>query len=143
MQAIRVLRAQSRPASPAPAAPVPFAGSDNVGVTHEDAVAANPRAVNPITRIQNFTAFAKRGVTPPSSPSPAAMPSAITQDGTYLHTLGMKLNEAATKALAMPVVNGNGGGVDVWKGKRPIPAGRGRAFAVLIETYVLGSIGSI
>jgi hypothetical protein len=51
----------------------------------------------------------------------------------------MKLNEAATKVLSAPY----GSGTDVWKGRKPLPAGRGRTFAVLIETYVLDFIMSI
>lgn len=144
MQAIRVLRAQSRPASPAPV----FVDGSNNSANEENIVAS--KTANPITRIQNLslTSFAKRGATPPPSPSPAGAvggasipvtpPIAIVQDGTYLNTLGMKLNEAATRSLAMPIVN-NGSAIsaDVWRGRKPIPAGRGRQFALLIETYVI------
>ncbi|KIM22657.1 hypothetical protein M408DRAFT_332844 [Serendipita vermifera MAFF 305830] len=149
MQAIRTLRAQSRPASPAPA----FADGNNVpSVTGTNKVSThtqpttwttNEEAQQPqrpnsaMARIQSLAPFHKRvAFTPPPSPKPA--PSTIVQDGTYLNTLGLKLNEAATRVLA-PV---SGNGTDSWKGKKPLQAGRGRQFASLVETELDASQGN-
>jgi len=154
MQAIRVLRAQSRPASPAPSlegssgsSSVTTAnGSGTKGImqTHTPAQSEDttmqstlpPRPSSAMSRIQNLglTPFHKRVVfTPPPSPKPVQ--SAIVQDGAYLNTLGLKLNEAATKVL-LPAP---GTGTDSWKGRKPLQAGRGKQFAILVETCVIVS----
>jgi len=146
MQAIRVLRAQSRPASPAPTALEGNNNSNNsnVGppanggkaVTEE--TTAPQRPTSAMLRIQSLTPFHKlTSFTPPHSPKPTpanppvAAQSAIAQDGAYLNTLGLKLNEAATRAL---LSSPGGSGHDVWKGKKPLQTGKGRQFASLIET---------
>lgn len=141
MQAIRTLRAHSRPASPAPS---PADGNNVQGVNGSKGFTQVQQTLNTneepqlqqrpnsaMSRIQSLTPFHKRvAFTPPPSPKPAQ--STIVQDGTYLNTLGLKLNEAATRVLAPA----NGTGTDSWKGKKPLQAGRGRQFATLIETLV-------
>jgi hypothetical protein len=88
------------------------------------------RPTSAMARIQSLAPFHKRA-TP--TPPPTPLPSTIVQDGTYLNTLGLKLNEAASRVL----VTANGTGPDVWKGKKPLPSGRGRQFAAAIETCVI------
>jgi hypothetical protein len=138
MQAIRTLRAHSRPASPGPS----LEGSSmasvygaNGGKPATEETNQPQRPTSAMSRIQSLTPFHKRVVfTPPPSPSPTPTmiaPSAIVQDGTYLDTLGLKLNEAATRVLA---ATPGGSGADVWKGKKPLQSGRGRQFASLVET---------
>ncbi|PVF95404.1 hypothetical protein CPB86DRAFT_817227 [Serendipita vermifera] len=146
MQAIRVLRAQSRPASPA-ALPNPVHEPNNLmsssgyngpklaqtsGLVEEQ---SQQRPTSAMARIQSLAPFHKRA-TP--TPPPTPVPSTIVQDGTYLNTLGLKLNEAASRVL----VTANGTGPDVWKGKKPLPSGRGRQFAALIETELDASQGN-
>lgn len=143
MQAIRVLRAQSRPASPASPAPAPLTDtvqSARNATAHAHGSATVPtedmsvqHRTTPLSRIQNLTPFTKRSAhTPTPTPPPTPIPSAIVQDGTYLNTLGLKLNEAATRALVTSTSSGSG--PDSFKGRKPLPAGRGRFFAALIET---------
>ncbi|CAG7854387.1 SubName: Full=Uncharacterized protein {ECO:0000313/EMBL:CCA72433.1} [Serendipita indica DSM 11827] len=140
MQAIRVLRAQSRPASPAPLVEMSANGSatmasPKLGPYGQGEDQSQGRSGTTISRIQSLTPFHKRAVpTPPPSPAPMT----IVQDGAYLNTLGLKLNEAATRALSVP----NGTGADVWKGKKPVPSGRGRQFAALIESELDASVGN-
>ena len=74
-----------------------------------------------------------RLLSPPASPSPQpTLPRTLVQDGSYLQTLGLKLSESSSCALA-PVL---GGGSDSLKGRRPLPPGRGKALGALISTYV-------
>ncbi|KAG8829706.1 hypothetical protein FRC18_009126, partial [Serendipita sp. 400] len=148
MQAIRVLRSQSRPASPSPAAistnadglaqsPL-LSGAKlplNAQIEEQQYSLSQSRPGTAMSRIQNLTAFHKR---PTPTPVPSPNPVAIVQDGAYLNTLGLRLNEAATRALSAPA----GTGPDVWKGKKPIPAGRGRQFAILIESELEASQGN-
>lgn len=109
MQAILGLRTTSRPSSPA--------------IDHSPGRTSMDIAKMP--RIQSLTGFHRRSTnTPPPSPGPS-----LVQDGTYLDALGLRLNEAASKALVVCP----GAGPDSLKGRKPLPAGRGRAFAVLIE----------
>ncbi|KAG8824554.1 hypothetical protein FRC17_009080, partial [Serendipita sp. 399] len=164
MQAIRVLRSQSRPASPAPtpaspsvaavvissnadgqapsallngAKPLPNAQIEEQQQQQQQYSISQSRPGSAMAqRIQNLTAFHKRPA--PASVPLLSSPVTIVQDGAYLNTLGLRLNEAATRALAYPV----GTGSDVWKGKKPIPAGRGRQFATLIESELDASQGN-
>jgi hypothetical protein len=139
MQTIRTLRAQSRPASPAPGplegSHMPSLTGSNGGKPVTDDMPQPQRPNSAMSRIQSLTPFHKRVVfTPPPSPKPTpavVAPSAIVQDGTYLDTLGLKLNEAATRVL---VAAPGGSGADVWKGKKPLQTGRGRQFASFIAT---------
>jgi hypothetical protein len=70
--------------------------------------------------------------TPAPSPSRAASPAPLVQDGTYLEALSLKLSEAVTKALAQPA--GVAAPGEVLAGRRPIPAGRGTALGALIAS---------
>lgn len=86
------------------------------------------RASRPLTKLA-LTPFSRK-----SSPAPIVSPSStLVQDGSYLESLGLKLSEAVTKALAQPnatVATAN----DVLNGRRPIPIGRGRTFGELITS---------
>lgn len=119
------LRPASRPSSPAPAPPT-------VGVIGESGA---DRPSRPLTKL-SLAHFSRK-----PSPAPAAKtsPTPLVQDGSYLESLGLKLSEAIAKALAQPQ-NGVGAG-DVLNGKRPIPAGRGRALGELIAACVANEIG--
>lgn len=66
-----------------------------------------------------------------SSPPPP-LPTLLVQDGSYLQALSLKLSEAVSKAMVQPA-----GPVPVGElvgGRRPIPAGRGRALGLLIAS---------
>ncbi|KAG2345683.1 hypothetical protein BDR05DRAFT_960607 [Suillus weaverae] len=59
-------------------------------------------------------------------------PTLLVQDGSYLQALSLKLSEAVSKAMLQPT-----GPVPVGElvgGRRPIPAGRGRALGLLIAS---------
>lgn len=59
-------------------------------------------------------------------------PTPLVQDGSYLQALSLKLSEAVSKAMVQPT-----GPVPVGElvgGRRPIPAGRGRALGLLIAS---------
>lgn len=76
-----------------------------------------------------------------ASPSPAAglplSPVTVIQDGSYLEVLSLKLNEAVSKALAQP--NGPAALHEQLAGRRPIPAGRGRALGAVVASEVKAS----
>ncbi|KAJ6602169.1 hypothetical protein B0H10DRAFT_2230278 [Mycena sp. CBHHK59/15] len=108
-------RPTSRPSSPAPLA------------TRPESV---ERTARPLTKLSSLSNF-RRPSPAPNPPSPIA-PATLVQDGSYLETLALKLSEAVSKALAQPtgpsIVN------DLVGGKRPIPAGRGKALGALIAS---------
>ncbi|KAJ7502818.1 hypothetical protein B0H11DRAFT_604856 [Mycena galericulata] len=110
-------RPTSRPSSPAPLATAP----------RPDSV---ERAARPLTKLSSLSNF-RRPSPAPNPPSPVA-PAPLVQDGSYLETLALKLSEAVSKALVQPtgpsVIN------DLVGGKKPIPAGRGRALGALIAS---------
>lgn len=56
----------------------------------------------------------------------------LVQDGSYLEMLSLKLSEAVSKALTQPI--GPPTANDVLGGRRPVPAGRGRALGSLIAS---------
>ncbi|KIP05596.1 hypothetical protein PHLGIDRAFT_108056, partial [Phlebiopsis gigantea 11061_1 CR5-6] len=117
LKAPAFLRPTSRPTSPAPvAAPRP------------DPVAAPvPDRARPISKL-SFSNF-KRTASPLTRPS-----STLVHDGSYMEVLSLKLSEAITKALAQPP--GPGTPVELLGGRRPIPAGRGRALGELIASEI-------
>lgn len=56
----------------------------------------------------------------------------------------MKLNEAVSRVLTMPVLTGSAANApDVWKAKKPIPIGRAKKYTVLFETYVCFCFDSV
>lgn len=59
-------------------------------------------------------------------------PITLVQDGSYLESLSLKLSEAVSKALASPLAQTTSN--DQVSGKRPVPAGRGRALGALIAS---------
>lgn len=64
--------------------------------------------------------------------TPVMTPATLVQDGTYLESLSLKLSEAVSKALAAPPAPQTAN--DQIGGKRPVPAGRGRALGALIAS---------
>lgn len=106
-----IFRPTSRPASP----PSPL-----------DSSVVTERA-QPLTRVP-FN-LRRSSLTPATSPGPAPP----IQDKSFLEALGLRLNEAVSKALAHP--SGPSLPGELLGGRRPIPAGRGRALGGLIASY--------
>lgn len=71
------------------------------------------------------------------SPAPASALMTVTQDGSYTEVLSLKFSEAVSKALAQP--SGPGAPHELLNGRRPIPAGRGRALGALLASEVKAS----
>ena len=135
MQAIRTLRsaAHARAASPALDQFVEEPASQHKSISTNNTSNANSTHTYSTTfsRIQTFAKL--RRPSPPTTPAPSPTPPPTVQDGSYLQTLGLKLSEATSRALA-PVL---GGGSDSLKGRRPLPPGRGRALGALISRSVI------
>ncbi|KAI0341870.1 hypothetical protein BDW22DRAFT_1357952 [Trametopsis cervina] len=110
------LKPTSRPTSPAPGPP-----------TRPDSTAPNERLPRPMSKL-SFSNF-KRTTSPLTQPSPS-----LVHDGSYMELLSLKLSEAISKALAQPMGPGVPG--EMLGGRRPIPAGRGRALGDLIATEI-------
>ena len=136
MQAIRTLRgvAHARAGSPASASDQLVEEHKSISTTNNTSNAAVNNNHNSSTALSRIHTLAKlRRLSPPTTPTPhPTPPPTLVQDGNYLQTLGLKLNEATSRALA-PVL-GTGG--DSLKGRRPLPPGRGRALGALISRYV-------
>ena len=147
MQAIRTLRgvAHARAASPAASASDQLTEestsqhqhktvsttSTTTSTSHAAAANNNHNSSTALSRIQTLAKL--RRLSPPTSPAPPPTPPpTLVQDGGYLQALGLKLNEATSRALA-PVF---GTGSDCLKGRRPLPPGRGKALGALISRYV-------
>lgn len=111
-------RPASRPSSPGPQPP-----------SRPESAAGIERVARPLNKL-SLSTFRR--------PSPAqnntAQTTPLIQDGSYLEMLGLKLSEAVSRSLAQPtgpaVIN------DCVGGRRPIPAGRGRALGELIASWV-------
>ncbi|KAI0305734.1 hypothetical protein B0F90DRAFT_1624671 [Multifurca ochricompacta] len=116
MNALRPFRPTSRPSSPPPASTP----------QRSDVTTPVDRAPRSIARL-SLAGFKKPSPAPSTSLSQAA---AIIQDGSYLQVLSLKLSEGVSKALAQPA--GPAPVNESLNGKRPVPAGRGRAFGSLI-----------
>ncbi|KAI5123678.1 hypothetical protein M0805_001706 [Coniferiporia weirii] len=124
------LWSSSRPTSPLPTpAPTPVHVDTEVVPEH--------RPARPLTKLA-LTHFSKK--TSPA-PSRSVTPSTLVQDGSYLESLSLKLSEAVTKALAQP--SGAVATGEILSGKRPIPAGRGRALGELIASELHASQDNI
>ncbi|KAL0581812.1 hypothetical protein V5O48_000180 [Marasmius crinis-equi] len=109
-------RPASRPSSPAPTPSRP-----DSGIGFERTRPHNRLSLNTFRR-----------QSPAPTPSSAVAPLTLVQDGSYLEMLSLKLSEAVSKALAQPT--GSTTTNDVVGGRRPIPAGRGRALGALIAS---------
>jgi hypothetical protein len=155
MQAIRTLRGAAHSHAKTAARDLDESSSQHKSISTATTTTSNaiPNHTNtststPPTTFSRIQTLAKlRRPSPPSTPPASAPVSTLTtpprpqptlptlvHDGSYLQTLGLKLNEAASRALA-PVL-GNGGN-DCIKGRRPIPPGRGKALGALISRYVI------
>lgn len=110
-------RPASRPTSPAPVSPRPDSG---IGFE---------RTAHPLNRL-SLSTF--RRASP--APTPTAIPvlPTLVQDGSYLEMLNLKLSEAVSKAFVQPP--GPATANELVCGKRPVPAGRGRALGALIAS---------
>ena len=114
-----LFRPSSRPTSPTP-------------VTRTDAPLAAERVARPLSKL-SLASFRRPSPSPASVPT--APPSTVVQDGSFMEVLSLKLSEAVSKALAQPA--GPAAPGESLAGRRPIPAGRGRALGILIVSYVL------
>ncbi|KAK0212385.1 hypothetical protein DFS33DRAFT_22347 [Desarmillaria ectypa] len=111
-------RPASSPSSPAPA---PAPSRPDSGVSFE--------LSRPLNRL-SLTTF--RRLSPAPVPARAATPTTLVQDGSYLEMLSLKLSEAVSRAVAQP--SGPPAAYEQVSGRRPIPAGRGRALGSLIAS---------
>ncbi|CAL1707207.1 unnamed protein product [Somion occarium] len=110
------LRPTSRPSSPAPP------------VRQDSAPVADRPS---FTSMLSFPTFKRTA-------SPLVKSAAtVVQDGSYMDVLNLKLSEAVTKALNHPT--GPGPANELLNGRRPIPAGRGRALGELIVSELNAS----
>lgn len=109
-----LFRPTSRPTSPAPPRLDTANGTDRA---------------RPLNRLP-FGGFRRTPSVAPSGPAPA--PAPLVHDGSYLEALNLKLSEAVSKALAQP--SGPANPTELVGGKRPIPAGRGRALGLVIAS---------
>ncbi|KAH9935645.1 uncharacterized protein B0H18DRAFT_976648 [Fomitopsis serialis] len=116
------LRPTSRPSSPV-MSPVP------------DSAMATDRAARPLSKL-SLSTFRKPSPSP-APPSARVASVTVTQDGSYMDVLSLKLSEAVSKALAQPT--GPGAPNEILNGRRPIPAGRGRALGALIASEIKAS----
>ncbi|KAL0956163.1 hypothetical protein HGRIS_002323 [Hohenbuehelia grisea] len=120
-------RPTSRPSSPAPAPP-----------SHPDSGAGYERAQRPLHKL-SLSTFRRPSPAPArQAPNP---PATLVQDGSYLEMLSLKLSEAVSRALAQPA--GPAPLTEQVGGKRPIPAGRGRALGALIASELQASRDNI
>ncbi|KAI0318388.1 hypothetical protein OF83DRAFT_26697 [Amylostereum chailletii] len=133
MHALRpssLFRPSSRPTSPIP---VPTAN----GAPRSESVGPVDRAPRSLAKL-SLTSFRRPSPAPAQvSAGPAA---AITQDGSYLEVLSLKLSEVVSRALAQPT--GPAAPHEQLNGRRPIPPGRGHALGALIETELNASRGN-
>ncbi|KAG5220078.1 Adaptin-N domain-containing protein [Salix suchowensis] len=118
----------SRPSSPAPAPP-----------SRPDSGIGFDRTPRPLHKL-SLSTFRKASPAPVAPKSPTKPPSTLVQDGSYLEMLSLKLSEAVSKALAQPL--GPAVPMELVGGKRPIPAGRGRALGALI-TSIKNDLGAV
>ncbi|KDQ57653.1 hypothetical protein JAAARDRAFT_35342 [Jaapia argillacea MUCL 33604] len=112
-------RPTSRPSSPAPSSsPHP---DSTIGLSDRGARPRNKLSLATFKRTPSLT--------------PAPCPTAtLVQDGSYLEALSLKLSEAVSRALVHPTTPAVPG--DFLGGRRPIPAGRGRALGELIASEI-------
>ncbi|KZT72229.1 hypothetical protein DAEQUDRAFT_686642 [Daedalea quercina L-15889] len=97
-----------------------------------DSAISADRVARPLSKL-SLSGFRKPSPSPaPLSPRVAS--ATVTQDGSYMEVLSLKLSEAGSKALAQPT--GPGVPNEILNGRRPIPAGRGRALGALIASEV-------
>jgi hypothetical protein len=87
------------------------------------------RAAHPLNKL---TLSTFRRASPIQAPTSNPAPATLVQDGSYLEMLNLKLSEAVSKALLQP--SGPAVGNELVGGKRPVPAGRGRALGALIAS---------
>ncbi|KZT10684.1 uncharacterized protein LAESUDRAFT_644161 [Laetiporus sulphureus 93-53] len=109
------LRPATRPSSPV--------------LTPVDSTMSPDRAPRPLSRLSLAT-FRR----PSPSPVPGRAPATTVQDGSYMDVLSLRLSEAVSKALAQS--SGPSVPHELLNGRRPIPAGRGRALGALIAQEV-------
>lgn len=139
---------------------LPPLASSGSSQTLSAAAATNPAAprARPLNRL-GLTPFRKANPSPAPSGTPNAQngsatpvvaPTPTASPGptgpvnvSYLDSLGLKLGEAVNKALILPAaghvsttVKVTDGSDAVLNGKRPLPAGRGRALGAMIAACV-------
>ncbi|KII92130.1 hypothetical protein PLICRDRAFT_36919 [Plicaturopsis crispa FD-325 SS-3] len=117
-----------RPAS-RPSSPAPTGTSGSVPPSRPDSGLGFERSARPLNKL-SLSSF--RRPSPAPAPTPLPAPQPLVQDGSYLEVWSLKLSEAVSKALAQPT--GPAASNEQLGGKRPIPAGRGRALGTLIAS---------
>lgn len=110
-------RPTSRPTSPPPSRP-------DSGIGFE-------RSAHPLNRL-SLSTFRRASPAPTPTATSTLTPATLVQDGSYLEMLSLKLSEAVSKAFAQPP--GPAIANELVCGKRPVPAGRGRALGALIAS---------
>lgn len=120
-------RPTTQPSSPAPVPP-----------SHPDSGIEFERTARPMNKL-SLSPF-RRASPAPSPAATSASMTTLTQDGSYLEMLSLKLSEAVSKALAQPP--GPAAAHEQVSGKRPIPTGRGRALGALIASWVSHCLNS-
>jgi hypothetical protein len=108
----------SRPTSPAPGSPRPDQGT------------GYERSAHPLNKL-SLSTF-RRASAPTPIPTATPAPATLVQDGSYLEMLNLKLSEAVSKTFVQP--SGPAIANELVGGKRPVPAGRGRALGALIAS---------
>jgi hypothetical protein len=111
----------SRPTSPAPTTLPPSRPSSSSGL-------GRSHPLNKLS-LSNFKRSSPAPTQPASNP-----PSPLTQDGSYLESLSLKLSEGVSKAVA-PVLHGSPS--ELIDGKGPLPVGRGKNLSLLINRCVV------
>ncbi|EIN11712.1 hypothetical protein PUNSTDRAFT_83434 [Punctularia strigosozonata HHB-11173 SS5] len=126
LKASYLFKPLSRPSSPAPpttAAPM----------SRSESTEARSR---PLTKL-SLSNFSRKSspAPPPARTSPPAV-----QEGSTLEMLSLKFSEAVSKALTQPPAAA--GATDVVNGRRPLPAGRGKALGNSIAHELDGATGN-
>ncbi|GJJ06376.1 hypothetical protein Clacol_000567 [Clathrus columnatus] len=122
----------NRTASPAPPSPAVHAHNDPSGYFAVDSVIplSRPTSRGPLNRL---TLTSRRRSPVSATPPPSS--GTLTQDGSYLEALSLKLSEAVSKSLAQSTGPPTPGEI-VWNGRKAPPKGRGSALGALIGSEI-------
>ncbi|QRW11478.1 hypothetical protein RhiLY_10477 [Ceratobasidium sp. AG-Ba] len=152
------LRTSSRPASPAPntsppsMTPIVTPGSSaqptplDISIPVSPIDGPNNKDSIPLRRplaakLHLSSAFRRASPSPSPAPTPVPAPTIAGTSSSYLDALALKLSEAAGKTLASPTPAHNSDGLLI-EGRRPLPAGRGRALGQLIVSEMNAALAT-